>query len=236
MEEAGMRRPRIPLSPSNRSVPCYAPEIKAFREFTHRRVGLIRALTEDVEEFFRKCASGMRSLYLYGNYNDAIWWEVRQPGPEELLLGINLARGNMSRIKWMQHIAMLCDAWLINIAFSSAQNMTAEQRERLFHRINSLQTVHTAFLASDTYRRLCREEEKVSRPAAEQNDQTEGEGTDEIICIRCNGRYRANAFWICCDVCKQWYHGKCVKIRAKQADQMKKYECPECLSEKSGHS
>ncbi|CAN6355480.1 unnamed protein product [Urochloa humidicola] len=228
--EAQMRR--ISLSSPTRSMRRCMPEM-AFREFTYRRAGLIRALTKDEEAFFRKCDAGTRSLYLYGNDRSASW-EVRQLEPEEQLLGINLARGNMNRIKWLQHIAMHCDAWLINIAFSRAQNMTAKEREYLFTRINSLQTVHTTFLDSDTYHRLCCQEEEVPRPAVEHNNQTDGE--DQIICISCDGHYHANAFWICCDICKQWYHGKCVKIRAKQANQVKHFECPECLNEKSGHT
>ncbi|CAL4893126.1 unnamed protein product [Urochloa decumbens] len=227
------RPPLLVVTGTYSPLACDQPEM-AFREFTYRRAGLIPALTKDEEAFFRKCVCMQSSLYLYGNDRSATW-EVRQMEPEEWLLGINLATSNMNRIKWLQHIAMHCDAWLIDIAFSRTQNMTAKERywSTLFTRINRLQTVHITFFDSDTYTAYV---VKKNRPAVVQhNNQTDGE--DQIICISCDGHYRANAFcWICCDVCKQWYHGKCVKIRAKQADQVKHFECPECLNEKSGHT
>jgi hypothetical protein len=34
---------------------------------------------------------------------------------------------------------------------------------------------------------------------------------------------------ICCDVCEEWFHGKCVGISKKQSKIIKKYSCPDCV-------
>ena len=36
-------------------------------------------------------------------------------------------------------------------------------------------------------------------------------------------------FMICCDVCEEWFHGKCVGISKKQSKVIKKYSCPKCV-------
>ena len=66
-------------------------------------------------------------------------------------------------------------------------------------------------------------------------DEDDGCGTEPTICGSCGNRYRMNAFWICCDVCDRWFHGKCVKVSAAQAEHIDKYECPECCLDKKGH-
>jgi len=37
-----------------------------------------------------------------------------------------------------------------------------------------------------------------------------------------------NGFMIACDVCDEWFHGKCVNISAAQGRRMEKYVCPKC--------
>jgi hypothetical protein len=43
----------------------------------------------------------------------------------------------------------------------------------------------------------------------------------ETLCGACG-------FWICCDICEKWFHGKCVKITAAKAEHIKQYKCPSC--------
>jgi long-subunit acyl-CoA synthetase (AMP-forming) len=33
---------------------------------------------------------------------------------------------------------------------------------------------------------------------------------------------------ICCDICEEWLHGKCVGITSIEAKKIKKYVCPNC--------
>ncbi|XP_022680642.1 PHD finger protein ALFIN-LIKE 2 isoform X2 [Setaria italica] len=104
-------------------------------------------------------------------------------------------------------------------------------RQHLSALINSLQTVHEAFVASDTYHRICH----LEKMNVEIEDEDEGCGTEPTVCASCGNHYRRNGFWICCDECDRWFHGKCVKVTAAQAEHIGHYECPECCSDKKGH-
>ncbi|XP_073361408.1 PHD finger protein ALFIN-LIKE 3-like [Aegilops tauschii subsp. strangulata] len=70
-----------------------------------------------------------------------------------------------------------------------------------------------------------------SRKPAE-DKQKDNEVTD--FCGSCNAPYHANAFWICCDECDQWFHGKCVNVTASEAEHIKEYKCPGCIREVIG--
>lgn len=87
--------------------------------------------------------AGTETLYLYGNSDES--WELRPlkllkpPGqPDPRMLGVKLVRGDMKHPKWLRHIAMHCDAWLIRISFLGA-NLGTQARQRLCAMINSLQ-------------------------------------------------------------------------------------------------
>ncbi|KAK8543182.1 hypothetical protein V6N12_015746 [Hibiscus sabdariffa] len=64
----------------------------------------------------------------------------------------------------------------------------------------------------------------------------EDEGLDEehgdTLCGACGENYAVNEFWICCDICKTWFHGKCVKITPARAEHIKQYKCPSCSNKK----
>ncbi|RCV13928.1 hypothetical protein SEVIR_2G396000v4 [Setaria viridis] len=69
-------------------------------------------------------------------------------------------------------------------------------------------------------------------PAAEEEDDggsgaSEGEH-GETLCGACGESYGPDEFWICCDICEKWFHGKCVKITAAKAEHIKQYKCPSC--------
>ncbi|KAL9687856.1 hypothetical protein QQ045_032264 [Rhodiola kirilowii] len=51
----------------------------------------------------------------------------------------------------------------------------------------------------------------------------------ETFCGSCGGNYNADEFWIGCDICERWYHGKCVKITPAKAESIKQYKCPSCI-------
>ncbi|KAL9658987.1 hypothetical protein QQ045_011352 [Rhodiola kirilowii] len=51
----------------------------------------------------------------------------------------------------------------------------------------------------------------------------------ETLCGSCGGNYNADEFWIGCDICERWYHGKCVKITPAKAESIKQYKCPSCI-------
>ncbi|XP_066291354.1 nucleosome-remodeling factor subunit BPTF-like isoform X2 [Branchiostoma lanceolatum] len=49
----------------------------------------------------------------------------------------------------------------------------------------------------------------------------------KLYCV-CKTPYDATQFYIGCDLCSNWFHGACVNITEKQAEQMDSYTCPDC--------
>lgn len=37
-------------------------------------------------------------------------------------------------------------------------------------------------------------------------------------------------FYICCDRCQDWFHGRCVGVLQSEADSIDEYICPNCQS------
>ncbi|WOL06882.1 hypothetical protein Cni_G15616 [Canna indica] len=140
-------------------------------------------------------------------------------------------------------------------AFSgSHKNLSSSfttNRKRLFSMINDLPTVYEVVAE----RRQSRERSgtdsgsksklstKRSSDGQEKNhsriaDEGYGEDDDEhseTLCGACGGSYSADEFWIACDVCERWFHGKCVKITPAKAESIKQYKCPSCSSKKGRH-
>ena len=51
-------------------------------------------------------------------------------------------------------------------------------------------------------------------------------------CI-CQQAYDANKFYICCDRCQGWFHGRCVGITSVVAETIDDYICPQCEGDNS---
>ena len=69
---------------------------------------------------------------------------------------------------------------------------------------------------------------KNSRSTAVEDGYEDDEEHRETLCGTCSGLYNSNEFWIGCDICERWFHGKCVRITPAKADQIKQYKCPDC--------
>ncbi|GKC58951.1 helicase protein MOM1-like protein isoform X1, partial [Tanacetum coccineum] len=55
----------------------------------------------------------------------------------------------------------------------------------------------------------------------------------ETLCGSCGESYVSGEFWICCDICERWFHGKCVKITPARAKHVKQYKCPTCSNKRA---
>jgi len=64
-------------------------------------------------------------------------------------------------------------------------------------------------------------------------DEEEEEEHGETLCGACGDSYAADEFWICCDICEKWFHGKCVKITPARAEHIKQYKCPACSNKRA---
>ncbi|CAN6222805.1 unnamed protein product, partial [Urochloa humidicola] len=232
-----------PVSPSPRTVG------EIYRDYTARRAGLIRALTSDVDEFYAFCDPEKENLCLYGLPNGS--WEVALPAEEvppempEPALGINFARDGMKRRDWLSLVAVHSDAWLVSVAYFYAARLNGNDRKRLFNMINDHPSVYESMIdqkqrenksgavdnsskSRHSTKRSSDGKMKNSRLAVVEDGYEDDEEHSETLCGTCSGLYNSNEFWIGCDSCERWYHGKCVRITPAKADQIKQYKCPDC--------
>ncbi|RWV80087.1 hypothetical protein GW17_00058691 [Ensete ventricosum] len=76
-------------------------------------------------------------------------------------------------------------------------------------------------------------------PPPKEGAESEGEDKEDMeehgntLCGACGDNYANDEFWICCDVCEKWYHGKCVKITPARAEHIKQYKCPGCSTKRT---
>ncbi|KAK4395083.1 Polyadenylate-binding protein-interacting protein 4 [Sesamum angolense] len=73
-----------------------------------------------------------------------------------------------------------------------------------------------------------------SQPKDEEEglDEEEEDEHGETLCGACGENYASDEFWICCDMCEKWFHGKCVKITPARAEHIKQYKCPSCSNKR----
>ncbi|RRT78821.1 hypothetical protein B296_00013326 [Ensete ventricosum] len=76
-------------------------------------------------------------------------------------------------------------------------------------------------------------------PPPKEGAESDGEDKEDMeehgntLCGACGDNYANDEFWICCDVCEKWYHGKCVKITPARAEHIKQYKCPGCSTKRT---
>lgn len=225
-----------------------------FKDFKGRRSALLTALTRDVDEFVRLCDPRKDNLCLYGFPDET--WEVSLPVEEvpselpEPILGINFSRDGMDRHDWLSLVAVHSDAWLLAVAFFYAATFDKAERKKLFGLISDLPSLYDVVME----RKPVKGAISISRPKTpsagktkpvqqppppskeegtvddeEEDDEEEHENT---LCGKCGENYGTDEFWICCDMCEQWFHGKCVKVTPAKAELIKQYKCPACSNNK----
>ncbi|KAA8540256.1 hypothetical protein F0562_024181 [Nyssa sinensis] len=230
---------------------------EVFRDFKGRRAGLISALTTDVEEFYQQCDPEEENLCLYGFPSEQ--WEVKIPAEEvppelpEPALGINFARDGMQEKDWLSLIAVHSDAWLLSVAFYFGARFGFDQadRKRLFNMINDLPTIFDVVTGTakkqqkktsvSTHRSNKSKSNSKAGKYSKTQPKDEGEGLGEededehgeTLCGACGENNASDEFWICCDTCEKWYHGKCVKMTPAKAELIKYYICPSCSNKRA---
>ncbi|KAG6512924.1 PHD finger protein ALFIN-LIKE 8-like [Zingiber officinale] len=184
------------------------------------------------------------------------------PELPEPALGINFARDGMAEKDWLALVAVHSDSWLLAVAFyfSARFGFDKESRRRLFNMINNLSTIYEVVTGtvkkqskeknpnsssksnkSSSKKRYSeaesgklppsmpsfKEEEDLRESPEDYNDEH-----DSTLCGACGESYGKDEFWICCDLCEQWFHGKCVRITPARAEHIKQYKCPSCSNTK----
>jgi len=51
--------------------------------------------------------------------------------------------------------------------------------------------------------------------------------TQELFCL-CRQPYDDAQFYICCDRCQDWFHGRCVGVMQNESESIDEYTCPNC--------
>ena len=77
------------------------------------------------------------------------------------------------------------------------------------------------------------EEDEEDDTLEDEEDEEDEEEHGDTFCGSCGGSYTADEFWIGCDICEKWYHGKCVKITPARAEHIKQYKCPACSNKRA---
>ncbi|WOL02397.1 PHD finger protein ALFIN-LIKE 8-like [Canna indica] len=178
----------------------------------------------------------------------------------EPALGINFARDGMAEKDWLLLVAVHSDAWLLAVAFyfGARFGFDKEARKRLFQMINGLPTIYE--VVTGISKKLSKEKTpnssknktssknshqseaytKASKmPPPKDGGESEGEYNEDeeelgnTLCGACGDNYANDEFWICCDLCEKWFHGKCVKITPARAEHIKQYKCPACTSKRA---
>ncbi|KAL0354497.1 UNVERIFIED_CONTAM: PHD finger protein ALFIN-LIKE 5 [Sesamum radiatum] len=226
---------------------------EVFRDFKGRRAGLIKALTTEKDNL---CLYGFPSEQWEVNLPA----EEVPPELPEPALGINFARDGMQEKDWLSLVAVHSDAWLLAVAFYFGARFGFDKadRKRLFNMINDLPTVfevvtgaakkqqkekssvsnnssnklksNSKSLPSETQVKILK-----SQPKDEEEglDEEEDDEHGETLCGACGENYASDEFWICCDICEKWFHGKCVKITPARAEHIKQYKCPSCTNKRA---
>lgn len=180
------------------------------------------------------------------------------PELPEPALGINFARDGMQEKDWLSLVAVHSDAWLLAVAFyfGSRFGFDKSDRKRLFTMINDLPTIFE--IVTGAVKKQAKEKSSVSNHSSNKSKSNskgrgsesvkylkgqpkdEEEGLDEeeeehgdTLCGACGENYAADEFWICCDICEKWFHGKCVKITPARAEHIKQYKCPSCSNKRA---
>ncbi|KAK4354807.1 hypothetical protein RND71_027001 [Anisodus tanguticus] len=182
------------------------------------------------------------------------------PELPEPALGINFARDGMQEKDWLSLVAVHSDAWLLSVAFYFGARFGFDRadRRKLFNMINDLPTIFE--VVSGTAKKQSKDKSsmsnhsstksksnskvtqhgsesqpKYSRPQPKDEDEDgldEDDEQGETLCGACGENYASDEFWICCDICEIWFHGKCVKITPAKAEHIKQYKCPSCSNNK----
>ncbi|KAJ8568749.1 hypothetical protein K7X08_030971 [Anisodus acutangulus] len=228
-----------------------------FRDFKGRRAGMIKALTTDVDDFYQQCDPEKENLCLYG-FPSEQWEvnlpaEEVPPELPEPALGINFARDGMQEKDWLALVAVHSDAWLLSVSFYFGARFGFDKadRKRLFNMMNELPTIYE--VVTGVSKRQVKDKSTVSNHSSNKSksnskafisqgkyskpqvkdeddgfDEEEDDEHGDTLCGACGDNYASDEFWICCDICERWFHGKCVKITPARAEHIKQYKCPSC--------
>ncbi|ESW22475.1 hypothetical protein PHAVU_005G156200 [Phaseolus vulgaris] len=99
--------------------------------------------------------------------------------------------------------------------------------------ITKVRVSETQGRLSKTLLQQPKDEEEVVEEQEQEQEQDDEDEHGETLCGACGENYGTDEFWICCDICEKWFHGKCVKITPARAEHIKQYKCPSCSNKRA---
>ncbi|KAM7254451.1 hypothetical protein ACFE04_003831 [Oxalis oulophora] len=212
---------------------------EVFRDFKGRRAGLIKALTTDAEDFYQQCDPEKENLCLYGFPSEQ--WEVNLPAEE---VPPELPEPAKRLFNMINDLPTIFE--IVTGAVKKPQKEKPSATENSNGKSKSTSKVHRLYMkvyrslnsCQDFYWRASESQakySKVSQPKEEEEMDEEDEDEDEhgeALCGACGENYANDEFWIYCDICERWFHGKCVKMTPARAEHIKQYKCPSCSNNK----
>ncbi|XP_054780375.1 PHD finger protein ALFIN-LIKE 3-like isoform X2 [Prosopis cineraria] len=220
-------------------------------------------VTLDVEDFYNQCDPEKENLCLYGlpseQWEVNLPAEEVPPELPEPVLGINFARDGMQEKDWLSLVAVHSDTWLLSVAFYFGARFGFDRadRKRLFNMINDMPTIFevvTGAAKKEVKEKSSNQSGSKSKSGSKRSLESQGRQSkalqpkdeDEVpdeeveddehgdtLCGACGENYGTDEFWICCDICENWFHGKCVKITPARAEHIKQYKCPSCSNKRA---
>ncbi|XP_017244584.2 PHD finger protein ALFIN-LIKE 4 [Daucus carota subsp. sativus] len=168
----------------------------------------------------------------------------------------------MQEKDWLSLVAVHSDAWLLAVAFYFGARFGFDKadRKRLFNMINDLPSIyevvtdvakkqtkeksavsnHSSNKPKPNPKRITEYQDKLPTGSLLKDDDEDEDGLEEeedehgdALCGACGENYGQDEFWICCDICEKWFHGKCVKITPARAEHIKQYKCPSCSNKRA---
>ncbi|URE44256.1 hypothetical protein MUK42_04975 [Musa troglodytarum] len=197
------------------------------------------------------------NLCLYGFPTEQ--WEVDLPSDEvppeipEPVLGINFARDGMEKKSWLSLVALHSDAWLLALAsyFGGRFQFDKKQRKSLLDMVTDLPTLceivsgknQEKSSGSKNISNKSKSNSKLkaseyqakntkAKHAKEEDEELNEDDEDNYLCAACGESSVPDNFWIFCDTCEKWFHGKCVKVTPAKAEHIKNYKCPWCSNKR----
>uniref|UniRef100_A0A7N8WTB1 Bromodomain PHD finger transcription factor n=1 Tax=Mastacembelus armatus TaxID=205130 RepID=A0A7N8WTB1_9TELE len=153
--------------------------------------------------------------------------ELQLEAQEELKRDLLRMRREKERAQAAAHQAA-------HVAATSTQN---QQQHTLAHTHgNTTSQHHLTTTITSTHKRK-REEERETAASAKSKKKKmisttstkETKKDTKLYCI-CKTPYDETKFYIGCDRCQNWYHGRCVGILQSEANHIDEYVCPQCQS------
>ncbi|XP_024930583.1 PHD finger protein ALFIN-LIKE 4 [Ziziphus jujuba] len=122
---------------------------------------------------------------------------------------------------------------IFEVVTGTAKKQVKEKSSNSNHGSNKSKSNHKRGSESVTANKFIKSAEKDEFPGGLEMDEEDDEEHGETLCGACGENYASDEFWICCDICEKWFHGKCVKITPARAEHIKQYKCPSCSNKRS---